>query len=63
MPGVVTEVAVTPGTYVRRGQVLVRLESMKMESAVASPLDGDVDRVLVEPGRNIDSGEVLVTFK
>jgi propionyl-CoA carboxylase alpha chain len=63
MPGVVTEVAVTPGTYVRRGQVLVRLESMKMESAVASPLDGDIDRVLVEPGRNIDSGEVLVTFK
>jgi propionyl-CoA carboxylase alpha chain len=63
MPGVVTEVAVTPGTYVRRGQVLVRLESMKMESAVASPLDGDIDRVLVEPGRNVDSGEVLVTFK
>ena len=39
MPGIVVAVCVNEGAYVRRGDELIRMESMKMESAIASPVD------------------------
>ncbi|MFO7931918.1 MAG: acetyl/propionyl/methylcrotonyl-CoA carboxylase subunit alpha [Thermodesulfobacteriota bacterium] len=62
MPGQVVEVRVKPGERVYRGQEVVILESMKMESGVASPRDGIVDGVKVEEGRAVESGDILVTF-
>ncbi|MFP4158671.1 MAG: acetyl/propionyl/methylcrotonyl-CoA carboxylase subunit alpha [Desulfobacterales bacterium] len=62
MPGQVVEVRVKPGERVYRGQEVVILESMKMESGVASPRDGIVDEVKVEEGRAVESGDILVTF-
>ncbi len=46
-----------------RGQDLVSIESMKMESFVASPCDGIVADVKVQPGQAVESGDVLVTFQ
>ena len=63
MPGLVVDVKVTVGERVFRGQELVILESMKMESAVSSPGDGLVEAVLVKPGDAVESGEVLIRFK
>jgi len=42
MPGVVFRVLVEPGQHVYRRQPLVVIESMKMESVVASPRDAEV---------------------
>ncbi|MFW6080485.1 MAG: acetyl/propionyl/methylcrotonyl-CoA carboxylase subunit alpha [Desulfosalsimonas sp.] len=62
MPGQVVEVRVKPGERVYRGQEVVILESMKMESGVASPRDGIVEEVKVEEGRAVESGDILVIF-
>ena len=63
MPGLITAVLVSPGDEVRKGQVLFRMESMKMESAVASSCDGLVEKVLVTVGQAVESGETLLVYK
>jgi propionyl-CoA carboxylase alpha chain len=62
MPGLVVAVPVKPGDRVTRGQNLITLESMKMESGVASPVDGTIAEVLVKTGDAIDAGDLLVRF-
>ena len=62
MPGMITAVWVKEGEHVRRGQELVRMESMKMETDIASPRDGKVEEILVAPGANVESDDVLITF-
>jgi propionyl-CoA carboxylase alpha chain len=63
MPGLVVDVRVKKGERVHRGQDLVSIESMKMESFVASPCDGEVEEVLAVPGQAVETDEVLVRFK
>jgi propionyl-CoA carboxylase alpha chain len=63
MPGLVVDIRVKPGDRVFRGQDLVSIESMKMESYVASPCDGVVEEVKVASGQAVETGDVLVTFK
>jgi propionyl-CoA carboxylase alpha chain len=63
MPGLIVEIKVKPGDRVFRGQELVIIESMKMESAVASSCDGVVESVSVKPEDAVETGTVLVTFK
>ena len=62
MPGMITAVWVKEGEPVRRGQGLVRMESMKMETDIASPRDGKVEEILVAPGANVETDDVLITF-
>jgi propionyl-CoA carboxylase alpha chain len=62
MPGAVVRVEVGAGERVYRRQPLVVIESMKMESVVSSPRDGEVAAVLVEPGQIVDAGETLIRF-
>ncbi|MDD2316813.1 MAG: hypothetical protein PHD57_05645, partial [Desulfobacterales bacterium] len=63
MPGLVTAVCVKKGDVVNRGDEVLRMESMKMESGIAAPCDGLVENVLVEIGQAVESDEVLITFK
>jgi len=63
MPGLVTHVCVQPGQLLRKGDEVLRIESMKMESAIAVPFDGEVEAVLVAPGKTVDTDEVLVRFR
>lgn len=62
MPGMVVDVQAKKGERVFRGQTLVILESMKMESNVASPVDGIVAEVRVAAGQAVESGELLIKF-
>jgi propionyl-CoA carboxylase alpha chain len=62
MPGLITEVYVQQGGYVRRGQEIMRMESMKMETGIASPQDGMIEQVLVQRGQAVDMDDVLVVF-
>lgn len=62
MPGLVVDVSVKKGDPVYRGQNLVVLESMKMESGVASPVDGVVAEVLVTVGKAVEAGDILIRF-
>ena len=62
MPGLVVAVNVEAGSYVRRGQELVRIESMKMESAIPSPREGVVESITVSPGQAVETDEPLLEF-
>ncbi len=63
MPGMITSIDVEEGAHVRKGQELVRMESMKMETGVAAPIDGQVDKVLVQAGQTVETDQVLITFR
>lgn len=63
MPGTITAVQAKAGDAVTTGQVLVKLEAMKMVNAIKSPRNGVVAAVLVQPGQNVGYGHVLVTFQ
>jgi propionyl-CoA carboxylase alpha chain len=62
MPGLVVDVLAKKGERVFRGQNLVILESMKMESGVASPVDGVISEVRVNKGQAVEAGETLIKF-
>jgi 3-methylcrotonyl-CoA carboxylase alpha subunit len=63
MPGLVRLVAATPGQAVVRGDVLVVLEAMKMEHALAAPRDGVVAEVRVEEGAQVTDGALLLALE
>ncbi|MGE5813579.1 MAG: biotin/lipoyl-containing protein [Acidobacteriota bacterium] len=63
MPGTITAVDVRPGDEVQAGQVLVKLEAMKMVNAIRSPHAGIVSEVRVQVGDSVGHGYVLVTFE
>ena len=63
MPGLVVDVLAQKGERVFRGQNLVILESMKMESGVPSPIDGVIAEVKVEKGQAVEADQVLVKFE
>ncbi len=62
MPGLITAVYAVEGEYVRKGQEVVRMESMKMETGIPSPCDGMIERVLVAPGQAVEIDQTLVVF-
>lgn len=63
MPGVVATVVVAPGDAVSRGQKLASIEAMKMETTLYADLDGIIDRVLVQPGQQVQAGELLLVYR
>jgi 3-methylcrotonyl-CoA carboxylase alpha subunit len=62
MPGKIVAVNARAGEAVRRGQVLVVLEAMKMEHALAAGADGLVEAVRARPGLQVAEGDLLVSF-
>ncbi|MGD9099518.1 MAG: acetyl-CoA carboxylase biotin carboxyl carrier protein subunit [Anaerolineae bacterium] len=62
MPGLIVSVPVRGGQAVQEGEVLVILESMKMDNELRAPRDGAVARVHVEAGDSVESRQTLVTL-
>ncbi len=63
MPGTVSSVEVAPGDRVERGDVLLKLEAMKMQNAIRAPRAGTVEAVYVEAGRSVSNDQPLVSLK
>ena len=63
MPGLVVTVGVLPGDKVTRGQKLVTMEAMKMETTLYADVDGRVADLLVKPGTQVETGELLLRFE
>ena len=57
------QVNVSPGSVVKEGQVLVVLESMKMEIPLTAPHDGVVSQVRVQPGTSVRAGQCVVVME
>lgn len=62
MPGTVLKVKVAVGDTVKKGQVLLILEAMKMENEIVSPIDGKVALLTAEAGKSVTAGEVMVSI-
>jgi 3-methylcrotonyl-CoA carboxylase alpha subunit len=63
MPARVTAVLVEAGQHVRKGDVLIKLEAMKMELAVRAPRDGAVKRVACRVGELVQPGVGLLDLE
>lgn len=62
MPGTIISVNVATGDSVKKGQVLVVLEAMKMENEIVSPVDGTVASINTTKGSSVNAGELLVSL-
>lgn len=62
MPGTILAVNVTSGSAVKKGDVLMILEAMKMENEIMAPCDGAVTSVSVTKGAAVESGTLLCTI-
>lgn len=60
VPGTIISVDVSKGQSVKKGQLLVVIESMKMENEILSPEDGTVSEVYVSSGDSVASGAALL---
>lgn len=63
MSGSVLQVLVKKGDHVKKGDVLMITEAMKMETAIEARFDGVVDHLYVHPGETIQSGDLLIELK
>ncbi|MCJ0601373.1 pyruvate carboxylase [Enterococcus cecorum] len=63
MSGSVLQVLVKKGDHVKKGDVLMITEAMKMETAIEARFDGVVDHLYVQPGEIIQSGDLLIELK
>ncbi|MBO4870094.1 MAG: biotin/lipoyl-binding protein [Clostridia bacterium] len=59
LAGTVTTVNVKAGDAVKKGQILMILESMKMENEIICPHDGTVSSVPVNAGASVEAGDAL----
>jgi pyruvate carboxylase subunit B len=62
LPGNIYEVLCAEGDRVKKGQTLVILEAMKMESPIYATEDGTVKAVEVSKGQTVKAGQVLVVI-
>jgi len=63
MPGRVVSIAVEPGRAVARGDVLLAIEAMKMETLLRAERDGTVKAVAVAVGTTVDAHDLLVELE
>ncbi len=62
MPGTILSVNVAAGDAVKKGQVLMILEAMKMENEIMAPCDGTVTSLAAVKGAAVESGALLCTI-
>lgn len=62
MPGKILGVKVNVGQAVKKGEVILILEAMKMENEVVAPEDGKIAGINVAVGDSVESGAVLATL-
>ena len=63
LPGVILGIKVNAGAAVKRGEILLILEAMKMENEIVAPRDGVVTQIITNKGSSVNTGDVLVVLK
>lgn len=62
MPGKIISVKVSSGATVKKGEVIMILEAMKMENEIVAPQDGTIASVNVNEGASVEAGTVLASL-
>ena len=63
IPAMVSSVTATVGHKVKKGEKLIILEAMKMQTTVYALADGVIDQVEVQVGDQVDSKDLLVKLR
>ncbi|MBI5712499.1 MAG: acetyl-CoA carboxylase biotin carboxyl carrier protein subunit [Chloroflexi bacterium] len=61
MPGLIVAIVVNEGQTVKKGDILVILESMKMQNELKSPREGTVSRLKAKGGDTVEQNQILLT--
>ncbi|HEX6638915.1 MAG TPA: biotin/lipoyl-containing protein, partial [Steroidobacteraceae bacterium] len=62
MPGTIATVKVAVGAKVQKGELLLTMEAMKMETSVRAEVEGAVAEVLAKPGLQVDAKDLLIVL-
>lgn len=62
MPGLILDIKIEEGAEVKKGDVLMILEAMKMENVLKSPADGTIKDIKIKQGDNVEKNQVLIDF-
>ena len=63
MPGLIVDVKVQVGDIVKKGDIILILEAMKMENVLKAVGDGKVKTVKVTPKQNVEKNQILIEFE
>ena len=63
MPGTILDIKVSQGASVKKGDVLMILEAMKMENEIMCPCDGKVASINTSKGAAVESGSLLCVIQ
>jgi pyruvate carboxylase len=63
MPGTIATVPVHVGQKLAKGEALLTLEAMKMETTVRTERDGVIKQILVKPGLQVDTKDLLIVLE
>ncbi|MFY9153347.1 MAG: biotin/lipoyl-containing protein [Prolixibacteraceae bacterium] len=63
MPGKVVKIPVNQGDVVKKGDTLITISAMKMESEYKAPIDGTISKIHVEEGSTVESNQVLIEIE
>lgn len=62
LPGSIIKVLVSEGQAVKKGDILLQLESMKMANDIAAECDGTVSKIAVKAGDNVMQDDLLIVL-
>lgn len=60
--GTVTEILVKPNQSIKKGQVLISIEAMKMQNEIVSPVDGTIVSINVTENQKVQNQELLMVI-
>lgn len=63
MSGQILEVTATAGKEVKKGELVIILQAMKMENHISSPIKGKIREIKVRKGQSVKLGDVLLVFE
>ena len=60
MPGLLVAINVAPGDEIAKGDPLVTIEAMKMQTSVNAEFSGKVDKICIEVGEQVSANDLLL---
>jgi len=63
IPGMVSSLSVGVGAKVAKGDKILTLEAMKMQTTLYAPADGVIDEILAQAGEAVDTGDLIVRLR
>lgn len=62
MPGIIAQISIRPGDKVIKGDAVMTIEAMKMQTSIRAERDGTIESIVVEPGQQVDGKDLLAVF-